>query len=156
MKPLLIGRITALFAYLGQVSQVASTAAPILQVPNPWRQEFSNMVSVEIAFLSKDLDLPESFDAVLRFQKELADDTSVTHAELLWKFHCLRQLLQSEMMKHFYLSVPDNLAMYYEKDKPLGEKVYDSFSAARFDLSQAGTSLACGCKTAAAFHLMRA
>ena len=156
MKPLLAENIASIFAYLSQITQVASTSPSAEEVPVPWRQRFANEFLVVIQQLCADLFLPESMEATLRLQKSLLQDNSVTNAELHHRFDCLRELLQSEMRKHLYLQVPDELAGYYQNARPFGEDVFNAFPTARFDITEAATCLACGNNTAAGFHLMRA
>ncbi|HEU0046483.1 MAG TPA: hypothetical protein VFQ43_02610 [Nitrososphaera sp.] len=70
----------------------------------------------------------------------------------------LRELdkhIRWDMEKEMFMYVPPSSARYYNLDKPFGEKVYDAFPSARFDLTQAGNCLAAGVHTAAGLHLMR-
>jgi hypothetical protein len=155
VKKLIATNISELFSQIVQLQQVASTSPPSEQVPKPWRNYIANTVGIQGTLFTADLGLSESTSAAARFYEDLRRDDTFTNQELLWKLDGLRELMESEMSKKLFFSVPDSVAMYYGKERPFGESVFLNFPSARFDISQAGTCLACGCHTAAGFHLMR-
>ncbi len=84
------------------------------------------------------------------------DPRGGTFAELAGRVEGLKRMILDEATFRFFLVIPDHLSQYVEKERALGDRVYDAFPSARGDLSEAGNCLACGRNTAAAFHLMRA
>lgn len=67
-----------------------------------------------------------------------------------------RKAIEVELGKRKFVYVTENFVRYLERDQLFGKEVYDAFPAARFDLKEAGSAVACGLNTAAGFHLMRA
>jgi hypothetical protein len=155
MKRLFVTNVSELFAEISQLEQVASTSPPDGELAKPWRYYVANIMFKGYLFCA-DLGLTESVAAAARLDKNLREDQSFKNQELLWKLNNLRELMESEMNKRLYLSVSEKIDSYYAKEHPFGFEVFSAFPSARFDISQAGTCLACGCNTAAAFHLMRA
>jgi len=68
----------------------------------------------------------------------------------------LRGNIEIVLSERKFLYIQQSKSKYVGQDKPLGPKVYDAFPSARFDLTEASDSVACGLHTAAGFHLMRA
>jgi hypothetical protein len=72
------------------------------------------------------------------------------------ELRAFRQNIEIELGKRRFAYIPQERARYFESEQPFGKEVYDAFPSIRFDLKEAGNSLACGMNTAAAFHFMRA
>jgi hypothetical protein len=68
----------------------------------------------------------------------------------------IRTTLQYELSKMLFFEMAENAARFYKQERPFGDAAFDAFPSARFDISEAGTCLACGLNSATAFHLMRA
>jgi hypothetical protein len=155
MEPFLLTNVSGLFAMCSQLEQVASTSPANSELPVPWRTYVSFTVCTPAFFLCAQLDLTESRAAIFRLKESLDKDSSFTNHELLWRLESLRELMQSEMGKRLYLAVPENVSKFYGKKRLFGEAVHAAFPSTGFDISQAGTCLACGLYTAAGFHLVR-
>jgi hypothetical protein len=142
-----------LFAAWGQFQQLASSDDPSRELPHD-AQEMAGVFLLSASNLCRDLDLPDSLEAAEAVRVELAKGMSC--GEILWRLETLRESIERQMKRQLYYGIPEPLAKYVEKERPLGDDVYEKFPSARTDLSEAGNCLAFGCNTAAAFHLMRA
>jgi len=80
----------------------------------------------------------------------------ITQHEVRFRLKDLLALIESEMKKQLFFHIPEAVGKFYKKERPMGDAVYDAFGRSRFDVTEAGTCLACGCNVASAFHLMRA
>jgi len=145
------------FALMGQYAQAASLSPPHSEVDPSELKRLSIIILLPVIYLSDELRLKESRKSAARLNDEFENShtSPMTSSELLWKLNALRELVESEMKQKIVLSIPDDLAVYYQQNKPLGNDVYDSFPSARFDLTEASTCLACGNNVASAFHMMR-
>jgi hypothetical protein len=124
------------------------------EVPQAWIDEARTGILLAAKLLAVNAELTETGQFVNRIDKEFRSPVLVE--ELQYSFRHLRELMESEMQKHLFLSISPKLADFYEKERPLGDDVYNAFPLSRFDLTEAGTCLACGNNVAAAFHCMRA
>jgi len=156
MKPVGLVSISSIFTLMATMIQIVSAEPKDGKVQKMWRSQIIEILSSQAEFLCNDLDLPESLQFISRLKDTLNERDSVTNQEILVQMCCLRDLMQSEMTKHFSLTIPDSLVKYYKQGRLFGDAVFTSFPTARFDIKEAGTCLACGCNTAAGFHLMRA
>ena len=64
--------------------------------------------------------------------------------------------LITELKDGKFLFIEPGLTAYVDNPAPFGQTVFDAFPSARFDITEAGNSLACGLNKAAGFHLMKA
>jgi hypothetical protein len=76
--------------------------------------------------------------------------------EIRRELKSLRGNIEIVLSERKFAYIPQSKTKYVGQDKPCGQKVYDAFPSARFDLTEASDSIACGLHTAAGFHLMRA
>ncbi len=86
---------------------------------------------------------------------QLKPNSDLTTRKLVFLLGELDKHIQWDMQKEQFMYIPPSSAKYYNLEKPFGDKVYDAFPAARFDLTQAGNCLAAGVYTASGMHLMR-
>jgi hypothetical protein len=157
MQKFYLDTFCQLFSVMSQRVQVASTqsaSSPRSEISRAWIEKTKLEVLMPATVACAQLGLEESVAFAGRLAVEW--DTPVRCEEFQWGLHHLSELMQSEMKKLIYVSIPENLATHYKDKAPFGDDVYNAFPSARFDISEAGTSLACGCNSAAAFHLMRA
>lgn len=154
MKRFTASNCCDLFTILGQYTQIASLGPPHEEIDAGTLNRLSFQIVLPILYLAGELDLVASRDSAADLNEELKHPP-VTNSELLWKLDAIRKLVEHEMKRKFVLSIPDDLVKYYKADRPLGDAVYDAFPSSRFDLTQAGSCLACGNNIASAFHLMR-
>jgi hypothetical protein len=146
------------FSGLSQRVQVASTQAkgsPNSAIPPIWLNDTILMLLTPLSISVAPLGLHESNAMILRLINDW-DKPKVTCEEYFYGLLHLSELMQNEMKKHWYFSIPDNLVHYCEAEKPFGGEVFEAFPSARFDIRQAGNCLAYSCHTGAGFHLMRA
>jgi len=108
-----------------------------------------------IRVLARQAQLPETMDFISRFESDL-DYEKIRGSEVFASIRELKLLMENELSKRIVLVVDPALNSYFKADRPLGDAMFDGFPSARFDLSEAGTCLACGTNVAATFHLMRA
>jgi hypothetical protein len=146
--------ISKVFSEMTQLIQIASTGEPSGQIPANWRIAIAGKLEFAVVLCTQ-LSLPESMKASQRFSNALREDTSVSNQELLWKLDTIRELIESEMRKHLYFTVQDNLAKYVDGKDLFGPTVAKAFPSIQSDLREAGNCLACSRNPAAGFHLMR-
>ncbi len=156
MKPIGLVSISSLLTLMARFNQILSAIPKDSNLQIAWRQQAVNILLPQAELLCTDLDLPESLEFISRLKDILQERNSVMTQEVLVQLDCLRELMESEMRKHLCLTIPDALGKYYKEEKLFGNSVFIAFPSARFDIKEAGTCLACGCNTAAGFHLMRA
>jgi hypothetical protein len=133
--------------------QAASTSPPRSNVPGPWIDRMKTAL-VGIKLVAVDAGLVETAAFVDRIHRDFGSSISVE--KFMYSLSHLRELMESEMKKQLFLSVPQPLAHLYEQEKPMGDSVYSNFASARLDISEAGSCLACGRNNAAMHHLMLA
>jgi hypothetical protein len=109
-----------------------------------------------IKLIAVNAGLVETAAFVDRIHRTFLSPASVTVENFKYSLTNLRGLMQSEMEKQLFVSIPQSLAELYENEKPMGDFVYSHFPSARSDLSEAGSCLACGRNNAAMNHLMLA
>jgi hypothetical protein len=95
------------------------------------------------------------FSAV--YLKRLVESGNLSRlSNLLKAMEETQQRIWDELSTRVYVQVPHERAKYYEPTSPpFGQKVFDQFSTAIDDVSEASTCLALERNTAAVFHLMR-
>jgi hypothetical protein len=81
---------------------------------------------------------------------------SIDVASVKREIKALRKNIELELAKYKFTFVAEDKTKYFERNKLFGDEVHDKFPSTRFDLKEAGNSLACGLNTSAGFHLMRA
>jgi hypothetical protein len=143
-----------LIANMMQREQVASTSSPRSEVPQHWLNEAEALL-LAAKYLSSVAGLIESAQFVDRIDHDFKS-LPVTVEEFQYSFLHLRQLMESEMKKQLFLSVPSSLAEFYENEEPMGDAVFKAFPSARVDISEAGSCLACGRNNSGMYHLMLA
>lgn len=141
------------FALMVKIEEIASVRDPSERVPESRMSDIPTLL-LAADQICEDANLPESKALIYRLRRDLKDP--VTFSELRHSLKQLRELIVNEMGKRLFLSVSEGLRDYYAHEKPMGSPVYTAFPSARFDITQAGNCLACGCNVASAFHLMRA
>jgi hypothetical protein len=92
---------------------------------------------------------PPSWSAATRSELKLPD---ITQHEIRFRLEVLNALIRSEMKKKLFFQTSEDMGKYYKKERPMG----DAVGGSRFDVTEAGNCLACGCNVASSFHLMRA
>ena len=107
-----------------------------------------------IVVLATAAGLDETLTLAQFTARKLSESTMVE--DLKFTFATLRAVMQSEMHKQLFLSVPFHLKNRYKNEKPMGQEVYDSFPSARRNLTEAGSCLACGLNNASMHHLLLA
>ncbi len=106
---------------------------------------------------AEELGLGASLHLIDQLIGELSNlGVSLEQERVAQSLRSIRQALQHESSKPLFLRVPDDASGFYKRERPFGDAVFSAFPNARFDISEAGTCLACGVNTAVAFHLMRA
>ncbi len=152
-----LASVCELFSIMSQAVQVASTqssTSPRSEINEAWINRMKIEILMPATMYSAKLDLQETVAFSARLTREW--NSPVPCEELQWGLHHLSEVMQNEIKKHMYLSMPESLTSYYEQKAPFGQEIYKAFPSARLDITESGTCLACGCNSAAAFHLMRA
>jgi hypothetical protein len=153
----------SIFSFFGKFEQHATLLAGSLrEVPPYLKIEALEVLLRAEKFCRKNV-LVESQECASRLLGERwpnhpssEDSKKIQFDELQMNLKHLRELMESEMRKQLFFGMTKDLSDYYKKERPMGDEVYNAFPTARFDVSEAGTCLACSCNVAAAFHLMRA
>jgi hypothetical protein len=152
----------SIFSFFGKLDDIARLVARVhLEFPDYMKVEALETVLRAVEFCRK-TSLVESETCAIRIQTEWwpgypsSNATNVLTNALQLSFQHLRELMESEMRKQLFFGMTSDLSKYYDRERPLGDEVYNAFPTARFDVTKAGTCLACSCNVAAAFHLMRA
>jgi hypothetical protein len=141
------------FASMGELEQMASVLEAGAEVADPWRSVATNGALMGAALISVQLELTESLAFAKRLDREFKK--SLQSEQLVQGIKHLRDLMHSEMDKRKLFSIASDAAAYYKQERLFGDEVHAKFSDARADITEAGTCYACGCATAAVFHLMR-
>jgi hypothetical protein len=154
----------SIFSFFGEVEKEEELlGSPLSRELPPYRRlEVLKVLLLVEEFCRRNL-LVESNDCTTRLLAEKWPDypssnegNKITLGELRISIKHLRALIESEMRKQLFFGMTSDLSKYYQKERPMGDDVYNKFPTARFDVTEAGTCLACSCNVAAAFHLMRA
>jgi len=143
-----------LIARISQQEQVCSTSEPRSLVPRGWIDRAQGGLLMGVKLLAVSAGLIETAAFTDRINKSF--DSKVSVEEFMFSMAHLRELMESEMKKQLFLSIPLSLAALYENNSPMGGSVYGGFPSARIDISEAGSCLACGRNNAAMHHLMLA
>jgi len=146
-----------LFSILSRSIQLASTQSVTLpgsEISTHWIERMRMEILMPTTIYAAQLDLPESVAFAGRLSGEWT--SPVRCEELRWGLHHLSEVMQNEIKKHLFFYISESLVPYYQQKTPFGEEISKAFPSACLDITEAGTSLACGCNSAAAFHLMRA
>jgi hypothetical protein len=146
-----------IFSFFGKFENFANLIDKGI-VPNYLRDEGFQVVTGAVEFCRR-TGLVESQECATRLLDERwpsGELGTIEARELQVPLKHLRELMVSEMRKQLFFGMTKDLSQYYCKERPMGDGVYNAFPTARFDISKAGTCLACSCNVAAAFHLMRA
>jgi hypothetical protein len=152
-----------IFSFFGKFENFAFLVSSVhREVPQYLADEALKIVLTASEFCSK-TSLVESQKCADRLLSEMwpqglssNKNTKVGTDTLQMGFKHLRALMESEMQAQIFFGMTGDLSKYYAKERPMGDEVYNTFPSARFDITKAGTCLACSCNVAAAFHLMRA
>jgi hypothetical protein len=153
----------SIFSFFGKFEDYATLIAMLNQdVPQYLKVEALKTVVLAEKFCDTN-GLVESKDCAIRLHAERwpnhppsEESSAIKAGELQVRLKHLHELMESEMRKQCFFSMTKDVSDYYNRERPMGEDVYNAFPTARFDISNAGTCLACSCNVAAAFHLMRA
>jgi HEPN domain-containing protein len=88
---------------------------------------------------------------------DLKSATKATYGKFKERVNSLHQVLLKELSKtELFVLQRADLALFEPKEPLFGEKVDRKFSAARFDIEEAGKCRALGRHTACVYHVMRA
>src|ERR1035441_5365022 len=98
----------------------------------------------------------DAADKIERIAMRLSVSSSMDVSTLIAKLEDVKDSLITALRDHQFFSVTKDLANYYKHERPCGDKVFNSFPSARFDLTKAGACLACANNVAMTMHLMRA
>ena len=105
----------------------------------------------------EELEAPGSHAVAGVILDDLSNVSKSTYAKFVERVNSLHQVLKKELSETelFVLHGADS-KLFAPKDPLFGDKVDKKFSAARFDIEEAGKCLALGRYTACVFHVMRA
>jgi hypothetical protein len=158
----LVGIGTQLMALAGWCRSAGATAVLSLEqhvVVEGGIKLDRNIIATNIESIQricKDLGLSHSQEAAFDLVTKLRHDPRpYALLEAATRSEALVESIRNEMMGHLYLTVPQGVAGYYDKEKLLGDAVFNAFPEARHDVRESGNCLACDNNTAAVFHLMR-
>src|SRR6266851_1807938 len=71
-------------------------------------------------------------------------DRKIDVASIKREISALRKNIELELDRRKFAFVAEEKTRYFEQDQLFGKEVYDKFPSTRFDLKEAGNSLACG------------
>ena len=109
----------------------------------------------KIEELCSQLELSQSRHLASDIQELLRDDQSQTYPMVAASLDNLSTVIMNEARFRLFLSVPADLAEYYDNSRLFGDAVFNTFPSAIHDIQESGNCLACGNDSAAVFHLMR-
>ncbi len=148
------GLCCGLIARIAQQERDASTSEPRSVVPWAWIERAKAGPLMGVKLLAVSAGLIETAAFADRIDQNF--NSKVTVENFMFSFAHLRELMESEMGKQLFLSIPSPLASLYENAAPMGDSVYSNFPSIRVNISEAGSCLACGRNNAAMHHLMLA
>jgi hypothetical protein len=142
-------------AYVQATSQATvagSRQDPLAMLASDIDQHVTKTVLEPCRKFGAQAGLVESLAFVERFKAHLANK-NMNYIEFQMQLCDLLDLINSEMEKILFLSIPARAREIFDKEKNFGERVYNAFPSARMDIQEAGSCLASERYNGAVYHL---